>query len=155
VVELDETCAGSPPRKVLAGAPPAPPGPTGRGTRRPLLLVASQRGGPVLVRRIACHSREAIDAVLAGLLASAMFQNIALEELYYRFIDTIDPGVILFVTLKSQLFGVSIAVIACHNGLTMPRSVTAIPVAGIKAVMRSLLVVFSLDALLAAVRFLL
>lgn len=96
-----------------------------------------------------------VAAVVAGLLASAMFQNIALEELYYRFIDTIDPGVILFVSLKSLLFGVSIVVIACHNGLTMPRSVTAIPVAGIQAVMRSLLVVFSLDALLAAVRFLL
>jgi hypothetical protein len=31
-----------------------------------LLLVASQRGGPVLVKRIASHSREAIDAALAG-----------------------------------------------------------------------------------------
>ncbi|HET8746645.1 MAG TPA: IS1595 family transposase [Ramlibacter sp.] len=53
VVEIDETSAGAPPRKRAKpehtdGDRAPPPNPKGRGTRRPLLLVAAERGGDVV-----------------------------------------------------------------------------------------------------------
>jgi transposase-like protein len=75
VVEIDEIYGGGPPRKRNTGdddpedpPPPTSRGPTGRGTKRPLVLVAAERGGKVVAKRIASHSKEAIDDGLTGLL---------------------------------------------------------------------------------------
>ena len=69
VVELDETYAGAPPRKHAKGDP-SPPNRSGRGPRRPLLLVAAQRGGDVVAKAISTHSRIAIGAALDGVMSA-------------------------------------------------------------------------------------
>ena len=58
VVELDEICAGAPPRKPHGGGPSGVK--SGRGPRRPLVLTMAERGGPVAFQRIASHSIAAI-----------------------------------------------------------------------------------------------
>ena len=60
VIEMDEIYAGAPPRKLHGGGPTGAP--TGRGPRRPLVLTMVERGGRVVLERIASHSSRAIGA---------------------------------------------------------------------------------------------
>jgi hypothetical protein len=76
IVEIDETYAGAPPRRHAQLAHSDQQGkltanPKGRGTKRPLLLVAAQRGGSVMTKPIPGHSREAIAAALEGVVHPA------------------------------------------------------------------------------------
>lgn len=64
LVEIDETYAGAPPRKQAAGSSSVAPSPTGRGSRRPLVLAAAERGGRVRAATIASHSRSEIGAAV-------------------------------------------------------------------------------------------
>lgn len=63
VVEIDEMSAGAPPRKCAKperaddDRDPPPPNPKGRGTKRPLLLVAAERGGDVVAKVIPTHGK--------------------------------------------------------------------------------------------------
>lgn len=71
IVEIDETYAGAPPRRRAKPARSEQQGelaanPTGRGTKRPLLLVAAERGGSVITKPIPTHSRDAIATALDG-----------------------------------------------------------------------------------------
>ena len=73
VVEIDEMYAGAPPRKRAKPSrdhddtdPPA--NPQGRGTKRPLVLVAAQRDGDVVAKVIPTHSKAAIADALDGVL---------------------------------------------------------------------------------------
>jgi transposase-like protein len=75
VVEIDEMYAGAPPRKRAKpsrdhddSAPP-PANPKGRGTKRPLVLVAAERGGKVAAQVIPTHGKAAIAEALEGKLA--------------------------------------------------------------------------------------
>jgi transposase-like protein len=71
VVELDEMYAGAAPRKRTKptddDAPP-PANTKGRGTKRPLVLVAAERGGKVAADVIPTHGKAAIAAGLEGKL---------------------------------------------------------------------------------------
>ena len=75
VVELDEMYAGAPPRKRAKpsrdhdDSDPPPANPKGRGTKRPLVLVAAERGGKVAAQVIPTHGKAAIAEVLEGKLA--------------------------------------------------------------------------------------
>lgn len=72
IVEVDETYAGAPPRKRSKREDDDrgdPAGPTGRGTKRPLLLVAASRDGSVVAKRIATHGKKEIARALDGVLS--------------------------------------------------------------------------------------
>ena len=72
VVEIDEMYAGAPPRKRAKASrdhdDSDPPNPTGRGTKRPLVLVAAERGGNVVAKVIPTHGKAAIAAALDGVV---------------------------------------------------------------------------------------
>jgi len=74
VIEVDEMYAGAPPRKRAKPSrdheddPPPPPNTKGRGTKRPLVLVAAERGGDVVAKVIPTHGKEAIASALDGVL---------------------------------------------------------------------------------------
>lgn len=68
VVEIDEIYAGAPPRKPHGGGPSGVP--TGRGSRRPLVLTMVERGGQVLMEQIKSHSSEAIGAAATPKIAA-------------------------------------------------------------------------------------
>jgi hypothetical protein len=75
VIEVDEMYAGAPPRKRAKpsrdhdDSEPPPANPKGRGTKRPLVLVAAERGGDVVAKVIPPHGKEAIASALAGVVA--------------------------------------------------------------------------------------
>ena len=74
LVEIDETYAGAPPRKRAKpereddDRDPPPPNPKGRGTKRPLLLVAAERGGAVVTKVIPAHGKAAVAEALSSVL---------------------------------------------------------------------------------------
>ncbi len=76
IVEIDKTYAGAPPRKrpkperADDDCDPPPPNPEGRGTKRPLLLVAAERGGEVATKVIPTHGKAAVAEALDGVLSA-------------------------------------------------------------------------------------
>lgn len=58
IVEIDEIYAGASPRQHHGGGPSGVP--TGRRRQRPLVLTLVERGGRVVLERIASHSSAAI-----------------------------------------------------------------------------------------------
>ena len=93
VVEIDEMYAGAPPRKRARSSRDDdgdPPNPTGRGTKRPLVLVAAERGGDVVAKVIPTHGKAAIAAALDGVVeANATVMTDGLPA--YRHIGKTQP----------------------------------------------------------------
>jgi phospholipid/cholesterol/gamma-HCH transport system permease protein len=88
-------------------------------------------------------------AVGGGLAVSAMFQNVSYMEQVGRFLQSVKLSEIAVVAFKGCLFGMAISTISCYNGMQAQPSVTEVPKVAIKAVLQSLLFVFTLDALIA------
>lgn len=88
-------------------------------------------------------------AIAGGLAVSALFQNVSWLDQFGKFLATVTLGEFLLVAFKGCLFGIGISTISCHNGLHAELSVTQVPKVAIRAVLQSLLFVFTLDALIA------
>lgn len=88
-------------------------------------------------------------AIGGGLAVSAMFQNVSYLEQVGRFLQTVKLSEFAVVAFKGCLFGLAISTISCYNGMQAQPSVTEVPKVAIKAVLQSLLFVFTLDALIA------
>ncbi len=88
-------------------------------------------------------------AVMGGLAVSAVFQNVSFLSQLGHFLDVISPADVALPVVKGLCFGIAIAVISCYHGITVSKSATAIPVAVLHAVIRSLISVFVIDALFA------
>jgi phospholipid/cholesterol/gamma-HCH transport system permease protein len=88
-------------------------------------------------------------AIGGGLAVSAMFQNVSYIEQVGRFLQTVKLSEFAVVAFKGTLFGLAISTISCYNGMQAQPSVTEVPKVAIKAVLQSLLFVFTLDALIA------
>lgn len=88
-------------------------------------------------------------AIGGGLAVSAMFQNVSYMEQVGRFLQTVKLSEFAVVAFKGTLFGLAISTISCYNGMQAQPSVTEVPKVAIKAVLQSLLFVFTLDALIA------
>jgi phospholipid/cholesterol/gamma-HCH transport system permease protein len=88
-------------------------------------------------------------AIMGGLAVSAIFQNVSFLSQLGRFLDVITPLDVVLPVVKGVCFGIAIAAISCYHGITVSKSATAIPVAVLHAVVRSLISVFVIDALFA------
>lgn len=92
-------------------------------------------------------------AIAGGLAISALTQHAPFLDQLGRFLDVVSFGEIGVSTAKSAVFGALIAAIACRQGLTVLRALTAVPVAAMRAVIHCLLAVFLIDITFAAARF--
>lgn len=88
-------------------------------------------------------------AIGGGLAVSAMFQNVSYLEQVGRFLQTVKLTEFAVIAFKGCLFGLAISTISCYNGMQAQPSVTEVPKVAIRAVLQSLLFVFTLDALIA------
>jgi phospholipid/cholesterol/gamma-HCH transport system permease protein len=88
-------------------------------------------------------------AIGGGLAISAMFQNVSYLDQVGRFLQTVKLSEFAVVAFKGCLFGLAISTISCYNGMQAQPSVTEVPKVAIKAVLQSLLFVFTLDAMIA------
>jgi phospholipid/cholesterol/gamma-HCH transport system permease protein len=94
-------------------------------------------------------------AVAGGLAASAAFQNLSFTSQLARFLEITSVANIATALLKSFVFGLAISAVSCWHGMGVGRSLTAVPVAAMKAVIQSLFAVFALDATIAYLRYVL
>jgi phospholipid/cholesterol/gamma-HCH transport system permease protein len=92
-------------------------------------------------------------AVAGGLAASALYQNLPFGIQLARFLEITSVANFAQAVLKSIAFGLAISAVSCWHGLGMRRSLNAVPVAAMNAVIQSLLAVFVIDALFAWLRF--
>jgi phospholipid/cholesterol/gamma-HCH transport system permease protein len=92
-------------------------------------------------------------AVIGGLGFSAMFQNVSFFNQIGRFLLVVDPLEFLASGIKGFVFGMIISAISCYHGMGVGTSVTEVPQAVIKAVTRSMVMVFVFDLLLSAPRY--
>ncbi len=93
-----------------------------------------------------------IVAVVGGLAVSSMFMNVAFFDQIDRFLELVNPWLLLGGVMKSLVFGFVIATIACYHGISAGTSASVVPQAAIKAVIRAMLAVFTLDILFAVLR---
>ena len=84
-------------------------------------------------------------AMLGGMAASALFGQSSFIELLSDFLEVVRPLDLAGTVVKSFFFGLTIAAIACFHGLAVEKTITEVPQATIKAVMRSLLAIFVID----------
>ena len=92
-------------------------------------------------------------AVAGGLATSALFQNVSFLAQLGRFLDVLSAADIILPSAKSLCFGLAISTISCFHGLDVGKSVTAVPVAAMRAVVQSLLAVFVINGLFAYFRY--
>ncbi len=90
-----------------------------------------------------------IIAILGGMGVSALYQQSSFIELLGDFLEVVGALDLIRTVVKSFFFGMAVAAIACFHGLAVERSITEVPQAAIKAVMRSLLAVFAIDVVFA------
>lgn len=89
-----------------------------------------------------------IVAVGGGLIISALFQNTSFVQQADRFLQIVSLTDLLLVIAKGFLFGITIAVISCYHGFYSTPTHTGVSRAAVRAVSRSLMVVFILDVVL-------
>ena len=92
-------------------------------------------------------------AVAGGLGASALFQNASFLSQFGHFLEIISFAAIAVAIIKSAIFGAAIAVMACYHGLSVPPTITSVPVAATQAVIHGLMAVFAVDLIFAYFRF--
>jgi phospholipid/cholesterol/gamma-HCH transport system permease protein len=89
-----------------------------------------------------------IIAVLSGLAVVSALQNISFVEHLRGMLVLLTMKEILVSMLKAVTFGLFISATSCYFGLSVRGSVTQVPQAATRAVMRNLLMLFLLDGLL-------
>jgi len=94
-----------------------------------------------------------IMAINGGFLVGSLIWNIPFMEFQQGLIQLSTLNEIFLSLLKSFVFGLVIAAVCCHQGLSVEGGATQIPIAATNGVMRSLLLVFIIDAIVALVTF--
>jgi phospholipid/cholesterol/gamma-HCH transport system permease protein len=92
-------------------------------------------------------------AVAGGLAASALYQNLSFATQLARFVEIISVANIAVALLKSVAFGLAISAVSCWHGMGVARTLTAVPIAAMNAVIQSLFAVFAIDAAFAYLRY--
>jgi phospholipid/cholesterol/gamma-HCH transport system permease protein len=111
------------------------------------LVVPRIAGVTLAVVALTIHFQ--VVAIGGGLAVSALFQNVSYFDQIGRFLSTVKFSEFVLVALKGCLFGIAISTISCYNGMHAQPSVTEVPKVAIRAVLQSLMFVFTLDALIA------
>jgi phospholipid/cholesterol/gamma-HCH transport system permease protein len=94
-------------------------------------------------------------SVAGGLAVSALYQSSPFLVQLGRFFAVVTLADLCYALAKSLCFGLAVATISCYHGLTASRSLTAVPIAAMRAVIQSLLYVFVIDAIFAYARYVL
>ena len=92
-----------------------------------------------------------------GLLGSfgvvQLLRPIAFDEYFRNLFAALTPGDLLSGFAKSLVFGVIISVVSLYRGFAVERSITEVPVAGIKAVGSSFMLCIFADVAMTAIQY--
>ena len=108
------------------------------------IIMPRVMGMAISVAMLALYAE--IAAVNGGFLIGAVVLKIPISEFRQALIPLALMRQILFSIIKSFVFGLVIGAVCCRQGLSVEGDHTQVPVAATKGVMRSLLMVFLIDA---------
>ncbi len=83
-----------------------------------------------------------------------LLRPIAFDVYFRNLFAALTPGDLLSGFAKSLVFGVIISVVSLYRGFSVERSVTEVPVAGIKAVGSSFTLCILADVVMTAIQYL-
>ena len=94
-----------------------------------------------------------IFGLLGSFVVVQILRPISFNEYFRNLLAALKPGDLLSGVFKSFVFGVIISVVSLYRGFAVERSVTEVPVAGIKAVGASFMLCVFADVILTAIQY--
>ena len=133
-------------------------GPRDRGLRRRRGESHRLPRGAALPRRRRLDARPHVYFNIFGLMGSfvvvQVLRPIAFDVYFRDLFAALKPGDLLSGLAKSLVFGVIVSVVSLYRGFSVERSVTEVPVAGIKAVGSSFMLCILADVVMTAIQYL-
>lgn len=114
----------------------------------PIAFLAAPRFMGVVVSLLVLDVYFNIFGLLGSFGVLQLIHPVALDEYFRNLLEVLKPADLLWGLAKSLVFGAIISVVATYRGFAVERASTEIPVAGIRAVGSSFVLVILADALI-------
>jgi len=119
----------------------------------PIAYLAAPRFLGVTISIVVLDIYFNIFGILGSFLVLQLIHPVGLVEYWSRLIETLKPSDLVWGSLKSLVFGSLIALVSTYRGFSVARATTEVPVAGIRAVGSSFVLVILADALITVVAY--
>lgn len=120
----------------------------------PIAYLAAPRFIGVVVSMVVLNVYFNVFGLMGSFAVVQLLRPIGFEEYFRNLFATLTPGDLLSGFLKSLVFGIIISVVSLYRGFSVERSVTEVPVAGIKAVGSSFTLCILADVIMTAIQYL-
>lgn len=88
-------------------------------------------------------------AMIVGIIFSALMDSVSNYKYLFILSDALTPFDLIIFSLKNLIFGLIIGITACFHGLSVERSATEVPQQTQRAIVNSLILIFTFDGLIA------
>jgi phospholipid/cholesterol/gamma-HCH transport system permease protein len=119
----------------------------------PVSFIAAPRFLGVVVSMIVLDAYFNIFGLLGSFAVVQLLRPLGFDEYFRSLFDALTPVDLLSGFMKSLVFGVLISVVSLYRGFAVERSVTEVPVAGIKAVGSSFMLCILADVVMTAIQY--
>jgi phospholipid/cholesterol/gamma-HCH transport system permease protein len=119
----------------------------------PISYLAAPRFLGVVVSMVVLDIYFNIFGLLGSFAVVQILRPIGFDEYFRNLFAALTPGDLLSGFAKSLVFGVIISVVSLYRGFAVERSVTEVPVAGIKAVGSSFMLCIFADVAMTAIQY--
>ena len=120
----------------------------------PISYIAAPRFLGVVISLVVLDVYFNIFGLLGSFAVVQILRPIGFDEYFRSLFAVLTPGDLLSGFVKSLVFGVIISVVSLYRGFAVERSVTEVPVAGIKAVGSSFMLCIVADVVMTAIQYL-
>lgn len=120
----------------------------------PISYIAAPRLLGVVVSMLVLNVYFNIFGLLGSFIVVQVLKPIAFDVYFRNLFAVLTPGDLLSGFVKSLFFGIIISVSSLYRGFAVDRSVTEVPVAGIKAVGSSFVLCILADVVITAIQYL-
>jgi phospholipid/cholesterol/gamma-HCH transport system permease protein len=119
----------------------------------PIAYLAAPRFLGVVVSMVVLNVYFNVFGLLGSFAVVQVLRPIGFDEYFRNLFAALTPGDLLSGFAKSLVFGVIISVASLYRGFAVERSVTEVPVAGIKAVGSSFMLCIFADVVMTAIQY--
>ena len=119
----------------------------------PIAYLAAPRFLGVVVSMVVLDVYFNVFGLLGSFAVVQVLRPIGFDEYFRNLFAVLTPGDLLSGFAKSLVFGVIISVVSLYRGFAVERSVTEVPVAGIKAVGSSFMLCIFADVAMTAIQY--
>jgi phospholipid/cholesterol/gamma-HCH transport system permease protein len=119
----------------------------------PISYLAAPRFLGVVISMVVLDVYFNVFGLLGSFAVVQVLRPISFDEYFRNLFAALTPGDLLSGFAKSLVFGVIISVVSLYRGFSVERSVTEVPVAGIKAVGSSFMLCIFADVVMTAIQY--